>query len=194
MIKTSLLVIVLFLTTISYAADKEGKFAIKGVGNSSCKNFLELSEKASLNKFLYAGWMNGYLTAQNQHLNTTFDLTSWETIHTLGEYLRNYCEKNPDKSFYIAMASMVNGLFENRVQSFSPTESFGTGKNGIKIYQNSLARVQSNLKKLGLYNGTIDGKNTEETQKAIRAFQEKNQFIVTGIPDQQTLHALLVQE
>lgn len=192
--KVFLLIILLLSTAVSHAADKDGKFAIKGVGNSSCRNFLELSEQASLNKFLYAGWINGYLTAQNQHLNVTFDLTSWETIHTLGEYLRNYCGKNPDKSFYIAAASMVNGLFENRVQTFSPTEAFGTGKDGILVYQYSLARAQSKLKKLGLYKGAIDGKNTEETQKAIMAFQKKKNLPDTGIPDQQTLHALLVQK
>ncbi|MFQ5589006.1 MAG: peptidoglycan-binding protein [Nitrospiria bacterium] len=192
--KVFLVIISLFLTTLSHAADKDGKFAIKGVGNSSCRNFLELSGQASLNKFLYAGWLNGYLTAQNQHLNKTFDLTSWETIHTLGEYLRNYCEKNLDKSFYIAVASMVNGLFDGRVQTFSPTEAFGAGKDGIKIYQYSLARAQSKLKKLGFYKGKVDGKNTDETQRAIKAFQKKKKFLDTGIPDQQTLHALLVQK
>jgi len=189
-----LLLTLLFSTAVSHAADKAGKFAIKGVGNSTCTNFLELSEKASLNKFLYAGWLNGYLTAQNQHLNTTFDLSSWETVHTLGEYLRNYCEKNPKHSFYIAAASLVDGLFPNRIQNFSSTESFGIGKNAVLVYQQSLARAQAKLKKLGLYHGEINGKNTEDTQKAIKAFQKKKNFLDTGIPDQQTLHALFVQK
>ena len=143
-----LVMLLLFSSTSSHAADKEGKFAVKGVGNSSCTNFLALSEKASLNKFLYAGWINGYLTAQNQHLKTTFDLSSWETIHTLGEYLKNYCEKNPKKSFYIAVASMITGLHKNRVQAFSPVEKIGVGADAISIYQVSLARAQKKTQKI----------------------------------------------
>lgn len=189
--KIFLLLVILLSSNISYSADKDGKFAIKGIGNSTCGNFTKLSEQDSLNKFLYIGWINGYLTAQNQHLNSTFDLTSWETIQTLGGYLRNYCKKNPGTSFYIAVASMIHGLHEKRIQAYSATEKIGIGEQSILIYQETLARAQERLKELNLFNGNINGKMNTHTKEAIKSFQKKQNLSVTGIPDQQTLHALL---
>lgn len=189
--KIFLLLIILLSSNISYSADKDGKFAIKGIGNSTCDNFIKLSEQDSLNKFLYIGWINGYLTAQNQHLNSTFDLTSWETIQTLGGYLRNYCKKNPGTSFYIAVASMIHGLHEKRIQAYSAVEKIGVGEQSILIYQETLVRIQKRLKELNLFNGSIDGKMNTHTKEAIKSFQKKQNLSVTGIPDQQTLHALL---
>ncbi len=183
----------LVAVTVAHAADNDGKFAIKGIGNTTCADFLAFSESESYNKFLYAGWINGYLTAQNQHLNATFDLSSWQTIHTLGEYLRNYCKKNPKNSFYIAVASMINGLHERRIQTSSPVKKIGTGNNAVLLYQESLVRAQKNLQRLGLYKGTAEGEISEGTKKAISKFQEQHKLPVTGIPDQQTLHLLLME-
>ena len=51
----------------SFAIDKNGKFAVKGVGNASCETFRKAIENNESQKYLFAGWLNGYITGQNQH-------------------------------------------------------------------------------------------------------------------------------
>jgi len=172
------------------AADKEGKFAIKGIGNTSCAQFLSETKANTKSVYLYVGWMNGYLTAQNQHMKNNFDLTSWENIHTLGDYLRNYCKSRPRDSFYIAAASMAQGLKKDRVETFSPTIKINENQEAIILYVSSLRKMQKKFKELGIYKGGIDGKYGKGTKTAVIKFQEMNKLEPTGIPDQRTLHAV----
>ena len=173
------------------AADEGGKFAIKGIGNSPCSQFLTETKANSKSVYLYVGWMNGYLTAQNQHMKNNFDLTSWENIHTLGDYLRNYCKKRPRDSFYIAAASMVSGLHKDRVKEYSKTIKINENQDGIIIYESSLKKMQEKLKTLGLYKGEIDGEYGQKVEASVKEFQKRNKLDETGIPDQRTLHAIL---
>ncbi|MFT5923157.1 MAG: hypothetical protein ACI9LE_000131 [Paraglaciecola sp.] len=67
--------------------DRNGKYAIKGVGNASCDKYVKITKSDVPQKLLFAGWINGYMTIQNQHLKDTFDIVSWENIEPLGNYL-----------------------------------------------------------------------------------------------------------
>ena len=48
------------------AADKNGQFAIKGVGLQTCQEFVSARETQSPQYFKFGGWMNGYLSATEQ--------------------------------------------------------------------------------------------------------------------------------
>lgn len=54
----------------------------------------------------------------------------------------------------------------------------------------SISGAQARLRNLGFYTGTIDGENDEETQEAIRTFQQANDLEPTGEPDDRTRQAL----
>ena len=176
-------------TTVANAADEKGKFTIKGIGNTSCAKFLMETDANTKSVYLYVGWVNGYLTAQNQHLKDNFDLASWENVHTLGDYLRHYCKKRPRDSFYIATASMVQGLHKDRVREYSKVVTINSGQESIVIYQSTLKKVQEKLTKLGLYKDNINGTFEKSMSKSLKVFQKNNKLDITGIPDQQTLHA-----
>lgn len=53
--------------------------------------------------------------------------------------------------------------------------------------------VQARLKNLGYYRGDLNGQYDEETQEAIRGFQDKNGLPVSGNPDPATKEALVNQ-
>ena len=183
--------ILMFASVSVQAADSKGQFAIKGVGNVACKQYIQESKERSHNAFLFAGWINGYLTAQNQHLADTFDVTSWETIHTLANYVGHYCEKNPDKSFYLAVATMLNAMFEKRIVGFSPVAVLGSGEDTLRIYKQTVQRAQQELAKQGMYKGKVDGEYGPEMKGALETYQKKLNLKVSGLPDQATLHHLL---
>jgi N-acetylmuramoyl-L-alanine amidase len=54
----------------------------------------------------------------------------------------------------------------------------------------TLRQVQTTLKQDGLYHGRVDGKWGPMTQRAVLAFQRKNQLPATGHLDDATLSAL----
>ena len=51
-------------------------------------------------------------------------------------------------------------------------------------------KIQTNLKKWGYYNGSVDGVYGDSTEKAIRSFQKKNGITVDGVAGNATLKAL----
>ncbi len=51
-------------------------------------------------------------------------------------------------------------------------------------------RVQGQLAELGLYDGAVDGKLSQETMEALGQFQKENDLVVTGIPTPRTRQKL----
>jgi His-Xaa-Ser repeat protein HxsA len=54
----------------------------------------------------------------------------------------------------------------------------------------TVSAVQSELAKLGYYNGEIDGTLGDQTEAALARYQEDNDLSVTGIVDAATLQSL----
>jgi len=175
----------------SVALDKNGKFAIKGIGNASCEKFVEVAGSDDPEKFLFAGWLNGYITAHNQHLKDNFDIISWENIETLGTYVRSHCAKNPTLSFFQATTQLLNEMYESRIVEFVGAENLASGKQALKTYRQVIQRVQKRLKDDGLYTGATDGVMTDSLQQAVNEFRVKNDLPSADYLDQRVLHALL---
>lgn len=67
-------------------------------------------------------------------------------------------------------------------------ESYKKGSSGSVVSQ-----IQTKLKNWGYYSGNIDGVFGSQTEKAVRAFQQKNGLTVDGKVGAQTLAALGIQ-
>ena len=77
----SIAIVLMFSAHNALAVDSAGSFAVKGVGLSKCSAFVEVvkaKETATLSR--YIGWVAGYISASNQHISNTFDLTPWQNI------------------------------------------------------------------------------------------------------------------
>ena len=173
------------------ALDKNGKFAIKGVGNVSCEQFVRIITEDDPQKFLFAGWLNGYLTAHNQHLKDTFDITSWEDVETLGTYLKSHCSNNPTLSFFQATTQLLNEMYEQRIIEFIGAENIASGTQSLKTYIQVITRVQQALADSGFYKGKIDGVMSPTVKKALSEFRKDRKLAASEYLDQITLHALL---
>ena len=185
---------VLLLSHEVIALDKNGKFAIKGVGNISCREFVAHSKNDKSEKLLFAGWINGYLTAQNQHLKDNFDVTSWESIETLGNYLVGYCSKHEEVSFFQAVTLMVNTLHEERITEFKGASFIEKGVRGEQLYSQVVERVQRVLAEQGFYQGSVDGKINDPLKAAIINYKKKQGLTPTAELDQRILFKLLRQK
>jgi len=192
-LKFKLFFILFFLPALAFAVDQKGRFAVKGVGAATCKQFLVEKDKNSNNLMIFNGWLNGYLTAINQHSPKTFDIISWYDSSLLITMLGNYCRKNPSHNYYQAGANLVLALGKGRLTENSPLVKTSAGKYTVHVYQHSLMQLQKKLKSLGIYKSTIDGQYGRGTRKAIEKFQKQAKLTVTGVPDQATLLRALQQ-
>jgi hypothetical protein len=186
-----LFILALVVAPNTWALDKNGKYAIKGVGNVPCLDFVKMVDEDNPQKFLFAGWLNGYMTAHNQHLKDMFDIVSWENIETMGTYLRSHCLKNPELSFFQASTQMLNELYSQRIVEFVGAENLGSGNQSQKTYFQVVARVQKRLKELNLYDGAIDGRMSTKLTAAVDTFRDQKAIPHNNFLDQNVLHELL---
>ena len=102
--------------TQALATDSSGSFAVKGVGLSKCSAFVDAAkgdDKTILSR--YVGWIAGFLTASNQHVTATFDLTPWQNIRSVTLALVNHCDRNADMRFGEAVVRMTAALHADRI-------------------------------------------------------------------------------
>lgn len=171
-------------------ATEEGQFAMKGRGQSPCSAYLEARASQTQEYLRYGSWLTGYLTAYNQLKPDTMDIAPWQGVDLLAAFLANYCERNPDASFFAAVEAMTNALFPQRVRGKARFETIDDGENKVRIYDAVVRRLQANLAERGLYDGTVDGDFGPNTRRAIEEFQKDADILATGLPDQRTLYAL----
>jgi len=174
------------------AADSNGAYAIDGGGGAPCKAFTD-SRKAGNAKAadLFAGWVDGYLSAANKNSPDTFDLTPWQTTDLLLALLERYCASYPEDLFEIAVNNMIQALHPQRIIARSDKLLAGNKEKGVPIYRETLQRVQQSLSDQGFYKGSIDGNYSKAMHAALSEFQKKNGINVTGLPDQESLFRLL---
>ncbi len=179
-------------TPSAFAADKKGAYAIDGGGGAPCKAFTESRRAADERAAgLFAGWVDGYVSAANQTRPDTYDLTPWQTTDLLLVLLARYCETYPEDRFEIAVNNMLNALHPTRLTERSDKLIAGSAAKGVPVYRETLRDAQKSLAEQGFYTGPIDGNYGKALNKALIAFQKKNGLKATGLPEQETLYRLL---
>lgn len=182
--------VLMALASAAGAADGEGNFAVKGVGTSTCRNYLDARQTGGDAYVLYGGYIGGYVTAYNQFQPQTFDVLPWHSVDTITRMLARFCDKSPDSLFAAVLSRLMKVIAEDRLARTSPAVRAGGADAGVTLYVETLRRSQMKLARLGLYHGTPDGRYDEETRRALERFQETNELSITGVPDQVTLFLL----
>jgi len=184
------LLILLALHSNAWAADKDGRFAVRNAGMVSCEMFVAEKKQDSTKFGLYMGWIDGYLSAANQFTPETFDLVPWGNTVFLAALLENHCTKNPEQKFYVAVNKLASAMMSQRLVAHSKMVKVSYKNNKTYIYQTILMDVQKHLKNIGLYTGNVQGEFNADTRSALEQFQKNNNLAVTGLPDQLTLYKL----
>jgi len=166
------------------AADKEGRFAVMGVGASSCERYNQEREAKSKVYLVYAGWIDGYITADNQSSEDTFSFAPWQNTEMLAALLANHCKRNPKMPFVTALQLMVKAMEPMRLIESSVLLQMENDGKSIRTYREVLRRLQQSLTETGDYKGAVDGSYGDSTRKAIQAFQKRQGLEVNGLPDQ----------
>lgn len=188
-LKSALLPLVLAFG-VAHAADTKGNFAIEGGGSQPCARFLDAREKRNSDYAIYAGWVEGYVTAANQHSRETYDYTPWQTTELLMAALAKHCEKTPQQSFFVTVNRMLGSLKGGRMKAMSEIVAIESGSSKMLAYRSVVQDVQRQLAARRLFAGPADGKPTPALLDAIKRFQVQSRLPANGLPDQMTLIAL----
>mgnify|MGYP001443242952 CR=1 FL=1 len=181
----------LSMSNTAGAADAKGNFAIDGGGSQPCESFTTAKTKKTTDYQIYAGWVDGYVTAANQYSKDTYDLTPWQTTELLLSALVKHCTANPTQPFIIAVNNMLAALKPARLQNKSELVMVQTTGGGSLVYKAVLESVQRKLAEKKLYSGKIDGAYSPAVRDALRAYQGSERISASGLPDQATLLKLL---
>ncbi|MEM6485202.1 MAG: peptidoglycan-binding domain-containing protein [Pseudomonadota bacterium] len=173
------------------AADKKGRFRVKGAGSSTCQHFSEAVREAGSEFVSYGGWLDGYLTAMNRYEDETYDVVSWQSTELLLASLLRYRQTNPEAIFHSAAAQLAQTLKRWAIRAQNPIQIAESDGMAAAVYKETLARVQGRLRQQGFYDGDLSGEFDEVTRDALKAFQESKAIHATGLPDQETLMRLL---
>jgi Putative peptidoglycan binding domain len=171
----------------AHAASDSGQYAVKGIGIQKCADFTEAYEKRTQGAFVFAGWVDGYISAYNRAHPGTFDAAPWQSVDVLLALIHNHCSKAPEERLFGVVHAMIEFFKEQELAESSPTIETAAGDQKITIYKEVLRRAQEKLVEAGVYKGTPDGLFGPKTQAAFETYQEKNKLPKTGLPDQQTL-------
>ncbi|RMD64368.1 MAG: peptidoglycan-binding protein [Alphaproteobacteria bacterium] len=171
-------------------ADAQGRFAIKGAGLASCRDYTQARADQSQLVYSLLGWLDGYLTAYNQLSADTFDVAAWESTDLFAQILDGHCKTYSDHRFVTVVRAIVAEIADQRLTQNSPLIAARNGGQGLLIYQETLRRVQEKLSQRGLYSGAIDGRFDDPTRAALERFQAGQGLAVSGLPDQPTLWKL----
>lgn len=168
------------------AADANGRFAQEGPGRLTCaKGFPEAPQGEETR--LLAAWLTGYVTAHNQLLPDTFDLTPWQTPASLLSLLKQYCDANPDDTVTKAAQALVSYLQDQRLTEEARPVLLGVSDEQVVLYDAVVLQARTRLTEAGF----APGPSVEDLADAVRDFQAANDLPVNGLLDQATLARLL---
>lgn len=104
----------LLLASPVRARDTDGLYVFSGAGTWGCREALQ-KQTDPLWYSMLTGWVGGYLTASNYHLEDTFDLPL-DPVEATG-WILAYCRRNPLEYVAKAAKTLLWTLYPHRVQT-----------------------------------------------------------------------------
>lgn len=173
------------------AADQNGLFAIRGAGLLTCQTFVQEREAASDAYVMIGGWLDGYVTAINELSQETFDIIPYVSTELLTVLINRHCKDNPTDILYAVTNTLLANLFDERLKFSSAYVDVRVGVDQMRLYTNTIERIQTTLAAKGLLDIEASGKWNIATRDALVKYQESVGLKGTGFPDQATLWSLL---
>lgn len=176
------------------AADNSGNFAVRGAGLVTCELYQRERQAQSAAYLVTAAWVDGYITATNQHMADTYDVASFESTELLAEVLAAHCADHPQDRVFPVVNNLLEKLYQDRLRKRSHKQAVTADGRSVELYEETIRRVQRALAQRNFYQGPVSGRFNQDTRAAVQAFQRSVNFRDTGFPDQVTLWRLLRQE
>lgn len=107
----------LLLGSSVHAADKEGNYAVWGMGNQSCHAYNKARTGAEGEADTFKYYVMGYLTAYNVHQSETYSISSATPMPDIMVWLDEFCDSHAVSSFETALKNYISEHFEGRMKT-----------------------------------------------------------------------------
>jgi len=184
-----MILLLLSMGTTALAGDSDNAYAVKGAGISSCSRFVDTAEKHDNLYLIYGGWIEGYITATNQYLENTFDLSPWQSTQLMLKVAESICRKNPEMQFHQVVTNIMAGLTKQRIEKGGKFVDIN-GDRKYVFQKEVIHRIKKTLNNKGFYDGPINSDYDDALKTSMKAFQKSINQKQTGLPDQGTLFKL----
>ena len=109
------LVLIVLLTAClnTSAADADGAYGIRGVGNIGCGKYVADYQENVIgyDKLVNDAWIAGFLTATNRHVkNNALDVGGKIDLESIRLWIFNYCNAHPLEDLHDATVKLVEEL------------------------------------------------------------------------------------
>jgi hypothetical protein len=108
------LVFLLALSNSIYARDVGGDFAVLGIGQKTCADYLQARRAHGVGEQEYVAWLLGYASAFNLIVDNTYNILGSNDINDILGWLDRQCLTTPKEHFVNATAAMTEVLFPRR--------------------------------------------------------------------------------
>ncbi len=102
---------------VGEAADADNRFSVRGLGTTSCGEYLELRGNDAGDSEPFAHWLTGFLTAYNWLQPETFDISAQYKSAGLLIWLDYYCGGSPENKIIDATLAFVNAVHDRRLKA-----------------------------------------------------------------------------
>ncbi len=99
---------------VAQARDLNGRYAVFGIGQGPCRDFLEARHTGGAALVLYEQWIAGHISAFNLLLDRTYNLLGDLTPTQLLTRVDARCSREPERPFVQALAAELEALYEVR--------------------------------------------------------------------------------
>lgn len=171
------------------AADKDGRAAVRGAGQLSCKQAMDICNKDKNQCAAIDSWLNGFISGINVSGKDLYDLVFFTPFSIIS--VLQVCKQKPDLPVANAVDLLVRELAPLSVPTASKPIDFGEGKERFQVYQSTVRAVQQELINRGFLSGKADGTYGPGTKAALQKFQDSIKLPATGMPDPDTVVQLL---
>ncbi|MCZ6640249.1 MAG: peptidoglycan-binding domain-containing protein [Gammaproteobacteria bacterium] len=179
------------LGPLASASDQNGLFAIRGAGLLTCHTYVQEREAASDAYVMIGGWLDGYVTAVNELSEQTFDVAPYLSTELLTVLINRHCQENSTDILFAVTNTLLAKLYDERLKSSSAYVDVRVGVDQMRLYTDTIARIQTSLAAKGLLDVEATGQWNLATENALARYQESIGMNGTGFPDQATLWNLL---
>lgn len=176
------------------AADRAGDYSVRGAGAQRCEAYTAAVNENKPELGAYIGYIDGHLTATSRLTPNIFDVNPFILPGPFAAIVANICRQAPNQLFEVAVRGGIEALTRARVANSSPIVEMTVGENRMSLRAETLRAVQAKLRSLNLLRDAPDGRFGPGTQEALRRYQAANRLTVTGLPDPDTVLALLVRQ
>jgi hypothetical protein len=188
-ILTSVVCAVTTVALFARADTETGSFSARGTGAQTCATVTAgFQADAPIAQNEVASWLSGYISHMNRTTEGYFDVSPVQDTRHLAIVINAACAQNPDSLLEGVSWTVISALRPLASKTETDLVTVENDLGSITLRSDVLLEMQKILVTEGVLDANqADGQYGQNTNNALRTYQEANGLSVTGLPEAFTM-------